>query len=26
LLNRILQKVPLSERDDDERFESPVVE
>jgi len=26
LLNRILQKVPLSERDDDERFETPVVE
>ena len=26
LLNRILQKVPLSERDDDDRFESPVVE
>jgi Kef-type K+ transport system membrane component KefB len=26
LLNRILQKVPLSERDDDSRFESPVVE
>ena len=26
LLNRILQKVPLEQRDDDERFESPVVE
>ena len=26
LLNRILQKVPLSERDDDERYETPVVE
>ena len=26
LLNRILQKVPISERDDDERFETPVVE
>ena len=25
LLNRILQKVPISERDDDERFETPVV-
>ena len=26
MLNRILQKVPISERDDDERFETPVVE
>lgn len=26
LLNRILQKVPLADRDDDERFESPIVE
>jgi Kef-type K+ transport system membrane component KefB len=26
LLNRILQKVPLDQRDDDERFESPIVE